>query len=65
MKVKSKEANGVRNLGKVKRHKVNKRVFMQNIEIGFRKQPEHTATSEAHLHGEHPHPKHPTKGKKE
>jgi hypothetical protein len=37
MKVESKEANGVGSLGRVKRHKVNKKIFMQNIEIGFQK----------------------------
>ncbi len=64
MKVESKETNGVRSLGRVNRHKVNKRALMQNIEIGFQKQPKHTPTSKAHLHGVHPHPKHPTKGKR-
>jgi hypothetical protein len=64
MKVESKETSGIGSLGRVKRHKTNKRVFMQNIEIGFRKQPKHTPTLEAHLHGKHPHPKYPTKRKK-
>jgi hypothetical protein len=35
--------------------KTNKKVFAQNTEIGFRKQPKHPLTLEAYTHNECPH----------
>jgi hypothetical protein len=48
----------------VGKHGAKKTVFVKNMEIESQKPPRHPPALKAHLHGEHPHPKHLIERKK-